>query len=73
MTILTYQRKKLVKSTGIVYNSRHFTNLVTLKLVYYALVYPYLIYGNLIWGNTYKKRLQKLMNRPKENDTVNDF
>ena len=58
--------KKIIKSTGIISKIRHFTNLNTLKLVYYALVYPYLIYGNLIWGNTYKKRLQKLMNIQKK-------
>ena len=58
--------KKIIKSTGIISKIRHFTNLNTLKLVYYALVYPYLIYGNLIWGNTYKKRLHKLMNIQKK-------
>ena len=55
-----------MKSTGIISKIRHFTNLNTLKLVYYALVYPYLRHGNLIWGNTYKKQLQKLMNIQKK-------
>jgi hypothetical protein len=54
--------KKIVKSAGIIAKIRHFTNLNTLKLIYYALVYPYLIYGNLIWSNTYKTRIQKLTN-----------
>ena len=45
---------KIIKSTGIISKIRHFKNLNTLKLVYYALVDPYLTYGNLIWGNTYK-------------------
>ena len=58
--------KKITKSTEIISKIRHFTNLNTLILVYYALVYPYLIYGNLIWGNTYKKRLHKLMNIQKK-------
>ena len=58
--------KKIIKSKEIISKIRHFTNLNTLKLAYYALVYPYLIYGNLIWGNTYKKRLEKLMNIQKK-------
>lgn len=36
--------KKVIKSAGITSKIRHFTNLNTLKPVYYALVYPYLIY-----------------------------
>ena len=58
--------KKIVKSAGIIAKIRHFTNLNTLKLIYYALVYPYLIYGNLIWSNTYKTRIQKLTNIQKK-------
>ena len=54
--------KKIMQSTGIIAKLHHYTNLYTLKLIYYALVYPYLIYGNLLWGNTYKKRIQKLVN-----------
>ena len=54
--------KKIIKSASIISRIRHFTNLKSLKLVYYALVYPYLIYGNLIWGNTYKNRISKLVN-----------
>ena len=58
--------KKIVKSAGINAKIRHFTNLNTLKLIYYALVYPYLILGNLIWSNTYKTRIQKLTNIQKK-------
>ena len=58
--------KKIVKSAGIIAKIRHFTNLNTLKLIYYALVYPYLIYGNLIWSSTYKKRIKKLINIQKK-------
>jgi hypothetical protein len=43
--------KKIVKCTAILSRIRHFTNINSLKLIYYALVYPYLIYGNLVWGN----------------------
>jgi hypothetical protein len=58
--------KKIIKSASIISRIRHFTNLKSLKLVYYALVYPYLIYGNLIWGNTYKNRISKLVNIKKK-------
>ena len=51
--------KKVIKSAGIIAKIRHYTNLNTLKLIYYALVYPYLIYGNLLWGNTYKSKMFK--------------
>ena len=39
--------KKVVKCAAIISKIRHFTNLNSLKLIYYALVYPYLTYGNL--------------------------
>ena len=45
---------------------RHFANLNSLKLIYYALVYPYLTYGNLIWGNAYKSHIQNLVNIQKK-------
>ena len=43
--------KKIIKSAGVIAKIRHYTNLNTLKLIYYALVYPYLIYCYLIWCN----------------------
>ena len=46
--------KKIVKSAVTISRIRYFTNINSLKLIYYALVNPYLAYGNLIWGNTYK-------------------
>ena len=58
--------KKIIKASSIIARIRHFTNLNTLKVVYYALVYPYLTYGNIIWCNTYKTRIQKLMNIQKK-------
>ena len=58
--------KKMIKCGAIISRIRHFTNLNSLKLIYYALVYPYIIYGNLIWGNTYKSRISKLMNIQKK-------
>ena len=58
--------KKIVRASGIIAKMRHFVNLNSLKLIYYALVYPYLIYGNLTWGNTYKSRIQKIMNIQKK-------
>ena len=42
--------KKIIKCSAIISRIRHFTNLNSLKVIYYALVYPYLTYGNLIWG-----------------------
>ena len=50
----------------IISKIRHFTNLNSQILIYYALVYPYLTYGNLIWGNTYPTRIQKFMNIQKK-------
>jgi hypothetical protein len=61
-----FRCKENCKICGIIAKIRHFTNLNTLKLIYYALVYPYLIYGNLIWTNTYKTRIQKLKNIQKK-------
>ena len=58
--------KKIIKCAAIISRIRHFTNLNSLKLIYYALVYPYLTYGNLLWGNTYKSRFQKLVNIQKK-------
>ena len=63
---LNFISKKITKCAAIISKIRHYTNLNSLKLIYYALVYPYLIYGNLIWGNTYKSRIQKLVNIQKK-------
>ena len=54
--------KKIIKCAAVISRIRHFTNLNSLKLIYYALVYPYLTYGNLIWGNAYKSHIRKLVN-----------
>ena len=58
--------KKIIKCAAIISRIRHFTNLNSLKLIYFALVYPYLTYGNLIWGNAYKSHIQKLVNIQKK-------
>ena len=58
--------KKIIKCAAIISRIRHFTNLNSLKLIYYALVYPYLTYGNLIWGNADKSHIQKLVNIQKK-------
>ena len=58
--------KKIIKCAAIISRIRHFTNLNSLKLIYYALVYPCLTYGNLIWGNAYKSHLQKIVNIQKK-------
>ena len=47
-------------------NTTFYTNLNSLKRIYYALVYPYLIYCNLVWGNAYKSHIQKLVNIQKK-------
>ena len=52
--------KTIVKFTGLISKLRHFTNLNTIKLTYYALIYPYLTYGNLAWSNTYPSKIEKL-------------
>ena len=54
--------KKIIKCASIISRIRHFTNLNSLKLIYYALTYPYLTYGNLIRGNAYKSHIRKLVN-----------
>ena len=58
--------KKIIKCADIISRIRHFTNLNSLKLIYYALVYPYPTYGNLIWGNAYKSHIRKLVNIQKK-------
>ena len=63
---LGFISKNIIKCAAIIFRIRHFSNLNTLKLIYYVLVNPYLIYGNLIWGNTYKSRMQKLVNIQKK-------
>ena len=70
---LDFILKKIIKCAAVISRIRHFSNLNTLKLIYYASVYPYLIYGNLIWGNTYKSRMQKLVNIQKKNCKTYDF
>jgi hypothetical protein len=40
--IIDENLKQVIKSTGIITKIRHYTNLNTLKLIYYALVYPYI-------------------------------
>ena len=57
---------KIIKCAAILSRIRHFTNLNSLKLIYYAFVYPYLIYGNLIWGKAYKTHIQKIVNIQKK-------
>ncbi len=57
--------KNIIKCAAIISRIRHFTNLNSLKLIYYELVYPYLAYGNLIWGNTYRSCIKKLVNTQK--------
>ena len=58
--------KKIIKCAALISRIRHFTNLNSLKLIYYALVYPYLTYSNLTWGNAYKSHIQKLVNIQKK-------
>ena len=65
--------KKIIKCAAIISRIRHFTNLNSLKLIYYALVYPYLTYGNLIWGNAYKSHIRKLVNIQKNNCKINNI
>ncbi len=64
ITCIDHISKKIGKCTAILSRIRHFTNINSLKLIYYALVYPYLIYGNLVWGNAYK--FKKLVNIQKK-------
>ena len=59
-------RKKIIKCAAIISKIRHFTNLNSLKLIYYALAYPYLTYGDLVWGSTYKSRIEKLVSIQKK-------
>ena len=53
--------RKLARSVGIFYKSRHYIPLDTLKSVYYAVFYPFLTYNITVWGTaseTYPKLVQ---------------
>ena len=57
---------KNAKSTGIMSKLRHYTNLRTLKSVYYSILYPYLFYGVTCWGSAAEyvvKPLQVIQNK----------
>ena len=59
---------KISKTVGIISKLRHYTDLKTLKLVYYGLIYPHLLYGIIIWGNS-NVNITKLQN--KQNKIIN--
>ena len=57
---INHIRTKQSKNIGIIYKTRHYLNLQTMKHLYYTLIYPYLTYGILSWGNATKGRLSKV-------------
>ena len=48
---ITYVKRKISKSIGILYKIRRFLNMNTLIQMYHSFVFPYLIYCVEIWGN----------------------
>ena len=47
--------KKVIKSAGIIAKIRHYTNLNTLKLIYYALVYIHILFMAIYYGEIHIK------------------
>lgn len=60
---------KISKTIGIIAKLRHYSDLKTVRQVYYALIYPHLLYGIVLWGNSYKSNVNKLQN--KQNKIIN--
>ena len=48
---ITYVKRKISKSIGILYKIRRFLDMNTLIQMYHSFVFPYLIYCVEIWGN----------------------
>ena len=56
-----YVRKKLSSSCGIISKLRHYTDVETLKNVYYALFQSHLQYAIICWGSANKSDLQPII------------
>lgn len=52
--------KKIAKSVGIIYRSRHLLSPTTKLCLYYTLIYPYLTYCNIVWSSTYVTNLNRI-------------
>ena len=53
-------RLKLSKANGILYYLRKFTDIRTLKQIYFSLIHPYLNYGILCWASSPTSNLKTL-------------
>ena len=51
---------KLSKTVGVIYKLRHYLEIPTLLMIYYALFFSHLLYGILSWETTKKSYLQCL-------------
>ena len=58
--LLETVKSKVSRGCYIISKLRHYTNLNTLKVIYYSLIYPHLIYCVTSWGGTFKSSLEPL-------------
>ena len=70
---ITYVKRKISKSIGILYKIRRFLDMNTLIHMYHSFVFPYLIYCVEIWGNASAIHLDPLKKNSKEKYASNNF
>ena len=57
---IMYIKGKVARGIGILYKSRPFFSLETMRMLYNAFVYPYFTYCIKVWGNTCQSCLDPL-------------
>ena len=58
---ILYIKGKVVRGIGILYKSRPYFSLETMRMLYNAFIYPYFTYGIEVWGNAYQSYLELLV------------
>ena len=62
---INYIKGKVARGLGILYKSRPYFNLETMRTLYNAFIYPYFTYCIEVWGNTYQSYLEPLVKMQK--------
>ena len=58
---ILYIKGKVARGIGILYKSRPYFSLETMRMLYNAFVYPYFTYCIEVWGNAYQSYLEPLV------------
>ena len=58
---ILYIKGKVARGIGILYKSRPYFSLETMRMLYNAFVYPYFMYCIEVWGNVYQTYLEPLV------------